>query len=74
MRNGWQRQPADRISNQPGAGVRMEQQARELAERDAIREGSICIFAKVEPCRSFSFKYSQGDAYVNSATRKCLHL
>jgi len=57
----------------PGAGVRMEQQARELAERDGIRDGLICIFAKVEPCKSFSFKYSRGDAYVNSATRKCLH-
>lgn len=51
----------------------MEQQAREWAERDGIREGLICIFAKVEPCKSFSFKYSKGDAYVNSATRKCLH-
>lgn len=57
----------------PGAGVRMEQQSGELAERDGICEGLICVFAKVEPCRSFSFKYSKGDAYVNSATRKCLH-
>jgi hypothetical protein len=58
----------------PGAGVRMEQQARELAERDGISEGLICVFAKVEPCKSFSFKYSKGDAYVNSAKRKCLHI
>ena len=54
----------------PGAGVRMEQQARELAEYDGISEGLICIFAKVEPCKSFSFEYSRGDFSVKSATRK----
>lgn len=57
----------------PGAGVRMEQQARELAAREGIREGLVCVFAKLEPCKTFSFKYSKGDAYVHSAKRKCLH-
>lgn len=57
-----------------GAGVRMEQRARELAERAGIEEGLVCVFSKLEPCRTFSFKYGKGDAYVQSATRKCLHL
>lgn len=57
-----------------GAGVRMEQRARELAERAGIEEGLVCVFSKLEPCRTFSFKYGKGDAYVPSATRKCLHL
>jgi hypothetical protein len=56
------------------AGLRMEQRARELAEQDGISEGLVCVFSKLEPCRTFSFKYGKGDAYVKPATRKCLHL
>jgi hypothetical protein len=56
------------------AGLRMEQRARELAERDGITEGLVCVFSKLEPCRTFSFKYGKQDAYVKPATRKCLHL
>jgi hypothetical protein len=56
------------------ADVRMERQARELAERDGITEGLVCVFSKLEPCRTFSFKYMKSDPYVSSARRKCLHL
>lgn len=57
-----------------GPGVRMEQRARELAERDGITEGLVCVFSKLEPCRTFSFKYRKDDALVKPAQRKCLHL
>ncbi len=56
------------------AGMRMESHARELAETDRIDEGLVCIFAKVEPCKTFSFKFHKGHPFVNSAKRKCLHI
>jgi hypothetical protein len=56
------------------AGVKMELQARQMAEADAITEGLVCIFAKLEPCKSFSFKYYKNSPYVKSAARKCLHI
>jgi hypothetical protein len=39
------------------AGMKMERHARELAESDRIEEGLVCIFAKLEPCKSFTFEY-----------------
>jgi hypothetical protein len=39
------------------AGKTKEEQAREIAERDGITEGLICVFGTVEPCRSFAVKY-----------------
>ena len=56
------------------AGMKMERHARELAERDGIGEGLVCIFSKLEPCKSFSFKYHKTYPFVNSAKRKCLHI
>jgi hypothetical protein len=56
-----------------GGGVRIEEHARRLAERDGIRTGPICVFAKLEPCNTFSFRYRTEDACVNLAKRKCLH-
>ena len=38
------------------AGMKMERHARELAESDGIAERLVCVFAKLEPCKSFSFK------------------
>jgi hypothetical protein len=52
----------------------MERRAREIAERDGIAEGLVCIFRVLQPCRSFSFKFKKGGDYVQSARRKCLHL
>jgi hypothetical protein len=55
--------------------VRKEEVAREIAERDRISRGLICVLTCVEPCRSF-------EVYRNRATkrlelqprlRKCLH-
>jgi hypothetical protein len=54
--------------------IPMEQAAREMADRDGIDEGLVCIFAILEPCRTFSFRYEQGQPFCRSAQRKCLHL
>jgi hypothetical protein len=56
------------------AGMKMERHARGLAERDGVDEGLVCIFSKLEPCKSFSFKYHKTYPFVNSAKRKCLHI
>ena len=56
------------------AGMKMERHARELVESDEISEGLVCIFAKLEPCKSFSFKYHKTYPFVNAAKRKCLHI
>jgi len=35
------------------AGIRKEERAREIAQRDGIREGLICVLTCVEPCFSY---------------------
>ncbi|MBZ5495093.1 MAG: hypothetical protein LAP85_01710 [Acidobacteriia bacterium] len=53
--------------------IRKEERARELAERDGIEEGLVCVFSIVESCRTFSLRFSAGSRFVRSASRKCLH-
>ncbi len=36
--------------------IRKEDTARQLAERDGIEEGLVCIFSVLEPCRTFSLR------------------
>jgi len=45
---------------------------KQIAERDHIEEGLICIFSVLEPCRTFSFRTEKGKPFVASARRKCL--
>jgi hypothetical protein len=54
--------------------IRMEDAAKEMAKRDGISEGLVCIFSIVQPCRSFSFRFEKGRPFVQSARRKCLSL
>ena len=35
----------------------MERAARNLVERDRIKEGLVCIFSVLEPCRTFSIPF-----------------
>jgi hypothetical protein len=57
-----------------GERTRKEELARQLAERDGIQEGLVCVFAVVEPCRTFSLRWREGSAFIQSARRKCLSL
>lgn len=52
----------------------MEQEAREMASKDGIEEGLVCIFSILQPCRSFSFRYEKGQPFCRPARRKCLYL
>lgn len=52
----------------------MEQEARAMAERDAIEEGLVCVFARLELSRTYSFSFRRLPPSVHSDRRKCLHL
>ena len=54
--------------------IKKEELAREIAGRDRIDEGLICVFSVLEPCRTFSFRFEKGKPFVASARRKCLFL
>ena len=49
-----------------------EAQARELAARDGITEGLICVFTRVEQAQSFRLKYGEGRPCLVSSQPKCL--
>lgn len=54
-----------------------DKQARalEIAERDGITEGLVCILRCVEPCMSFGIRRNaKGQVGFRSEQRKCLHL
>src|SRR5438309_9177227 len=52
--------------------IKKEDLAKQIAERDHIQEGLICVLTVVEPCRTFSFRFEKGKPFVASARRKCL--
>jgi hypothetical protein len=54
--------------------ARKEDLARQIAERDGIAEGLVCVFSVLEPCRTFSLVWKDTQPFVQPAWRKCLHL
>jgi hypothetical protein len=54
--------------------VRKEELARDIARRDDISEGLVCILAAVEACHSFKIAYGDGRPKIERARRKCLCL
>jgi hypothetical protein len=52
--------------------LRKEQLAREIARREDIHRGLICVFGTVEPVRSFRLRYGEGRPSMRSDWRKCL--
>ena len=57
-----------------GKKLPKERRAREIAEQDGIDQGLVCVFAILEPCRTFSFRFVRGTPLIDAARRKCLHL
>jgi hypothetical protein len=54
-----------------------DKQARalEIAERDGITEGLVCVLRCVEPCMSFGIRRNaHGEVRLRAEQRKCLHL
>ena len=52
-----------------------EDLARQIAQRDGVTEGLVCVLRCVELCRTFSIRRQEaGDFGFVSQNRKCLHL
>ena len=43
----------------PSAGTRKDEYAREIAERDALTTGLVCVLAVVEPCQTADLAYDR---------------
>jgi hypothetical protein len=58
------------------AGSRKEDIAREIAARDRIRQGLICVLRSVDPCMSFQINknHVSRKLEIRYRQRKCLHL
>jgi hypothetical protein len=54
--------------------ARKEDLARQIAERDGVTDGLICVFSVLEPCRTFSLVWKETQPFIRPAQRKCLHL
>lgn len=50
-----------------------EELARQIAERDGVREGLVCVFSCLETCRTFRLEYSQrhGRLALRPDLRRC---
>jgi hypothetical protein len=60
----------------PDPSVRKEDLAREIAQRDKIDSGLVCVFTAVEPCWSFEIHRNRAakKLELRSRQRRCLHL
>lgn len=60
----------------PSAWVDKEQQARQIAQVDGVKEGLICVLTAVESCMSFDIRSNKqaGKLELIAAPRKCQHL
>jgi hypothetical protein len=52
--------------------VRKEDYARDIAERDGLTEGLVCVFRVLEPCQSFKMIPGEHRPQLVNAPRKCL--
>ena len=50
----------------------MEEHARQLAQRDGITEGLVCVYGAMETCRTFRVHYSDDGPKIRSDQRVCL--
>ncbi len=60
--------------NLNSGSVRKEDMAREIAARDGVENGLVCVFSSLEACNSFKVVYGDGQPEIRNAMRKCLCL
>lgn len=58
------------------SAVSKEARAREIAARDGITDGLICIFSCVEPCWTFTVRGDRRTKHLRlqAGERRCIHL
>lgn len=63
------------IQHLPCAGTRKDETARQIARRDGITQGLVCVLTALEPCLSFDVRgnHLTHRLEVVSRQRKCLH-
>ena len=54
--------------------IRKEERARQLAVRDGIKEGLVCVFSAQECCSSFQIAYGEGRPRLRKSYPRCLVL
>ena len=52
--------------------LRKDDHAREIAKRDGITQGLVCVLRILEPCQSFTMVPGEKRPQLVNATRKCL--
>jgi hypothetical protein len=59
----------------PSAGIRKETMAREIAERDGVSSGLVCVLTAVEPCMTYSVgpNRQKKQLELRYHQAKCLH-
>lgn len=59
----------------PSSSIRKEDVAQEIAERDGMTEGLVCVLTAVEPCKTFAVGRNREKKLLElrSLTGKCLH-
>lgn len=55
-------------------GIRMEEEARQLAEQRGLREGIVCAFSRLETCGTFRLQGAAGRPRLKKDYRRCLVL
>ena len=60
----------------PSSALSKEQLAREIMEKDQIKQGLVCVFAAVEPCRTISVRPNRQSKKLElqAQSRQCKHL
>lgn len=53
---------------------KMEQNAREMAQRDGVDDGLVCVYGTMETCRTFRVRYGEKSPKVTPDRRVCLVL
>ncbi len=51
--------------------IRMEEEARQLVEKKAIRTGIVCGFSQLETCRTYRLAYGEGAPHLKKDFRRC---
>lgn len=54
--------------------IAMETRASQIVEQEKLKEGLVCIFSQVEPCRSFKIGFGDKRPRILAARRKCLFI
>lgn len=64
------------VEYMPSAKTSKEERARQIADRDAIREGPICLLTSLEVCPGYdvTFNHTTQRLQLLARPRKCLHL